>query len=89
MAAIPGNAWAGTSVDCQKGVVSAEAAFANIGGKYHWLSCEPLLEPLRFRRRADRNIDRSPALAGAALGHAAGVKRAARIVTPCRPLRTS
>ena len=29
------------------------------------------------------------ALAGAAPGHAAGVKRAARIVTPCRPLRTS
>lgn len=45
---IPDNAWAGTSVDCQARVASAEAAFANIGGKYHWLSCEPLIEPLRF-----------------------------------------
>jgi protein gp37 len=46
--AIPDNAWAGTSVDCQARVAAAEAAFADIGGKYHWLSCEPLLEPLRF-----------------------------------------
>ena len=46
---IPANAWAGTSVDCQARVGAAEAAFADIGGKYHWLSCEPLIEPLRFR----------------------------------------
>jgi protein gp37 len=46
---IPANAWAGTSVDCQARVASAEAAFANIGGKYHWLSCEPLIEPLEFK----------------------------------------
>lgn len=46
---IPANAWAGTSVDCQARVASAEAAFADIGGKYHWLSCEPMIEPLRFR----------------------------------------
>jgi protein gp37/ParB-like chromosome segregation protein Spo0J len=46
---IPANAWAGTSVDCQTRVTSAEAAFADIGGKYHWLSCEPLIEPLRFQ----------------------------------------
>ena len=46
---IPANAWAGTSVDCQARVASAEAAFADIGGKYHWLSCEPLIEPLRFK----------------------------------------
>lgn len=45
---IPDNVWAGTSVDCQARVASAEAAFANIGGKYHWLSCEPLIEPLQF-----------------------------------------
>src|SRR4051812_22712765 len=47
---IPANAWAGTSVDCQARVASAEAAFANIGGKYHWLSFEPLIEPLRFKQ---------------------------------------
>ena len=46
---IPANAWAGTSVDCQARVAEAEAAFADIGGKYHWLSCEPLIEPLRFQ----------------------------------------
>lgn len=46
---IPTNAWAGTSVDCQARVAAAESAFADIGGKYHWLSCEPLIEPLRFR----------------------------------------
>lgn len=45
---IPANAWAGTSVDCQARVAAAESAFADIGGKYHWLSCEPLIEPLRF-----------------------------------------
>jgi protein gp37 len=45
---IPDNAWAGTSVDCQARVTAAESAFADIGGKYHWLSCEPLIEPLRF-----------------------------------------
>lgn len=45
---IPANAWAGTSVDCQARVTAAESAFADIGGKYHWLSCEPLIEPLRF-----------------------------------------
>ena len=45
---IPDNVWAGTSVDCQARVASAEAAFAKIGGKYHWLSCEPLIEPLHF-----------------------------------------
>jgi protein gp37 len=46
---IPDNVWAGTSIDCQARVASAEAAFADIGGKYHWLSCEPLIEPLRFQ----------------------------------------
>jgi len=46
---IPANAWAGTSVDCQACVAEAEAAFADIGGKYHWVSCEPLIEPLRFQ----------------------------------------
>lgn len=46
---IPSNAWAGTSVDCQARVNAAEAAFESIGGKYHWLSCEPLIEPLRFK----------------------------------------
>ena len=45
---IPPNAWMGTTVDLQARVPAAEAAFANVGAKVKWLSCEPLIEPLRF-----------------------------------------
>ena len=45
---IPPNAWMGTTVDLQARVANAEAAFANVGAKVKWLSCEPLLEPLQF-----------------------------------------
>lgn len=44
----PDNAWVGTSVDCQARVRNAEAAFAKVRAKVKWLSCEPLIEPLRF-----------------------------------------
>jgi protein gp37 len=47
--AIPPNVWMGTSVDCQARVDNAEAAFERVNAKVKWLSCEPLLEPLRFR----------------------------------------
>jgi protein gp37 len=46
---IPVNAWMGTTVDLQARVANAEAAFVNIGAKVKWLSCEPLLEPLKFK----------------------------------------
>ena len=46
---IPANCWMGTSVDLQARVPAAEAAFANVGAAVRWLSCEPLLEPLRFQ----------------------------------------
>jgi len=46
---IPPNAWMGTTVDLQARVNAAEAGFANVGAKVKWLSCEPLLEPLRFK----------------------------------------
>jgi protein gp37 len=46
---IPPNAWMGTSVDLQARVKAAEAAFANVASKVRWLSCEPLIEPLRFK----------------------------------------
>ena len=45
----PDNAWIGTTVDCQARVVNAESAFAKVRAKVKWLSCEPLIEPLRFR----------------------------------------
>lgn len=44
----PDNAWLGTTVDCQARVDNAEKAFKRINAKVKWLSCEPLLEPLRF-----------------------------------------
>jgi protein gp37 len=46
---IPPNAWMGTTVDLQARVANAEAAFANVGGKVRWLSCEPLLGHLTFK----------------------------------------
>lgn len=44
----PDNAWVGTSVDCQARVAVAEAAFRKVRATVKWLSCEPLIEPLRF-----------------------------------------
>jgi protein gp37 len=46
---IPENCWPGTTVDLQARVRAAEDAFAKVKSKVRWLSCEPLLEPLRFR----------------------------------------
>lgn len=45
---VPENAWMGTTVDLQARVAAAEAGFEKIGAKIKWLSCEPLIEPLRF-----------------------------------------
>jgi protein gp37 len=44
----PANAWLGTTVDAQARVANAERAFSKVRGGVKWLSCEPLLEPLRF-----------------------------------------
>jgi protein gp37 len=44
----PKNAWVGTSVDRQYRVEIAEKAFRGVKAGVKWLSCEPLLEPLRF-----------------------------------------
>jgi protein gp37 len=44
----PDNAWVGTTVDCQARVKEAEKAFRKVKAKVKWLSCEPLIEPLRF-----------------------------------------
>ena len=49
--AIPGNAWMGTTVDLQARVANAERAFENMPeGIIRWLSLEPMLEPLKFKR---------------------------------------
>jgi protein gp37 len=45
----PENCWPGTTVDLQARVRAAEDAFAKVKSKVRWLSCEPLLEPLRFK----------------------------------------
>jgi protein gp37 len=52
---IPPNAWLGTTVDVQARVANAEAAFAKLREKLGkdailWLSIEPMLEPLTFKR---------------------------------------
>lgn len=44
----PDNAWVGTTVDCQIRVANAERAFRKVRAKVKWLSCEPLIEPLKF-----------------------------------------
>jgi protein gp37 len=44
----PDNAWVGTTVDCQARVANAEKAFKKIKAKVKWLSCEPMIEPLKF-----------------------------------------
>jgi protein gp37 len=45
----PDNAWVGTSVDCQARVANAEKAFRKVKAGVKWLSCEPLIEPLKFK----------------------------------------
>jgi protein gp37 len=47
---IPSNVWMGTTVDLQARVAAAEAGFAKVDCKVRWLSIEPMLEPLRFKR---------------------------------------
>jgi protein gp37 len=47
---LPTNAWMGTTVDCQERVANAEKAFAKMTGGTKWLSVEPMLTPLRFKR---------------------------------------
>lgn len=47
---MPANMWMGTSVDLQARVAAAEAGFARVNSKVRWLSVEPMLEPLRFKR---------------------------------------
>ena len=42
------NMWVGTTVDCQARVKEAEKAFQKVEAKVKWLSCEPLIEPLKF-----------------------------------------
>jgi DNA modification methylase/protein gp37 len=46
--AFPENAWVGTTVDCQARVANAERAFRKVKAGVKWLSCEPLLERLKF-----------------------------------------
>lgn len=47
---IPANAWLGTTVDLQARVANAERAFAEVKAPVRWLSIEPMLEPLKFKR---------------------------------------
>ena len=51
---LPKNMWAGTTVDLQARVTNAETAFARLAEKNpkgtYWLSIEPLLEQLKFKR---------------------------------------
>lgn len=44
----PENAWMGTTVDRQYRVEIAEKAFRDVKAGVKWLSCEPMLEPLKF-----------------------------------------
>ena len=46
----PENAWIGATIDSQARIESVEAAFSKVEAKVKWLSCEPLLEPLKFNR---------------------------------------
>lgn len=47
---IPANAWMGTTVDLQARIPNAETAFAKVKSGIRWLSVEPMLEPLKFKR---------------------------------------
>lgn len=42
------NCWVGTTVDCQARVKNAEKSFRKVKASVKWLSCEPLIEPLKF-----------------------------------------
>ena len=44
----PDHVWVGTSIDNQSRVGLAERCFKDIQAKVKWLSCEPLITPLRF-----------------------------------------
>lgn len=44
----PDNAWVGTTVDINARVRVAEMSFAKIEAPVKWLSCEPMLEELKF-----------------------------------------
>lgn len=46
----PKNAWVGTSVDTQARVKTAEEVFSQLEASVKFLSCEPLLEPVRFNK---------------------------------------
>lgn len=48
----PGNVWAGASVDRQARASTAVRAFSGVRAGLRWLSCEPMLEPLRFESLA-------------------------------------
>ena len=44
----PDHVWVGTSIDNQARVGLAERCFKEIDARVKWLSCEPLIVPLRF-----------------------------------------
>jgi protein gp37 len=46
----PENAWVGTTVDTQARVAAAEEAFESVNAKVKFVSCEPLLEEIKFSR---------------------------------------
>jgi protein gp37 len=46
----PDNAWVGTTIDTQDRVEAAEDAFSKVRARVKFVSCEPLLTPLRFNR---------------------------------------
>ena len=46
----PDNAWIGTTIDAQVRIAAAEKAFERVNAKVKWLSCEPMLENLKFSR---------------------------------------
>jgi protein gp37 len=47
---VPKNVWLGTSVDLQARVSAVENAFERVQANTRWLSIEPLIEPLTFKR---------------------------------------
>ncbi len=47
---LPDNFWMGATVDRQERVRIVEKVFARVKSKTRWISCEPLLTPLRFER---------------------------------------
>ena len=47
---LPENAWFGCTVDTQARVTTAELVFNRIKASVKFVSCEPLLEPVQFKR---------------------------------------